>query len=77
MSNFRDDQIFVSLALIKMKMSFCICELHIALAYGWNPQMLQPLALARDQSKGLRRCGPRMKPMSHISCSREWENVRE
>jgi hypothetical protein len=31
-----------------------------------------------NQSKGLRRCVPRRKPMSHISCSREcgrvWEN---
>ncbi len=24
---------------------------------------------ARDQGKGLQRCGPRVKPRSHISCS--------
>jgi hypothetical protein len=27
--------------------------------------------IAHDQCKGLQRCGPRMKPKSHISCS--WE----
>ncbi len=32
---------------------------------------------AHDQGKGLQRCGPKVKPMSHISCSHECRRVRE
>jgi hypothetical protein len=31
--------------------------------------MLQPQPWARDQGKGLQRCGPRAKSENHISCS--------
>jgi len=54
---------------------FILCVFILNELIAFVHSMSQPLPWARDQGKGLQRCGPRGKLKNHILCFRECKRV--